>query len=216
MIGRYLEKRGYTCHAPLYAGHGVPPEELVKTGPSDWWQDVEAGYQYLKDEGYEEIAVGGLSLGGVFSLKLGYTENVKGIVTMSAPTTFKSDELMYEGVVNYAKQYKQLQGKSAEEVEKEMEAFKKTPMDTLSQLQQLNLDVRENMHHIEAPTFVIQGRLDDVIYIDSADEIYNAVNAEKKKLKWYEQSGHAITFGKEKEQLHADIFEFLEGLDWTV
>ena len=30
-------------------------------------------YDHLKDQGYEEIAVVGLSLGGVFSLKLGYT-----------------------------------------------------------------------------------------------------------------------------------------------
>ena len=66
MLGRYLNERGYTCHAPQYKGHGVPPEELVHTGPADWWKDVEEGYQFLKDEGYEEIAVCGLSLGGVF------------------------------------------------------------------------------------------------------------------------------------------------------
>ena len=29
MLGRFLEKKGYTCHAPIYKGHGVPPEELV-------------------------------------------------------------------------------------------------------------------------------------------------------------------------------------------
>src|SRR6056297_724630 len=72
MIGRYLEKKGYTSHAPIYKGHGVPPEELVQTGPKDWWQDVQAGLKHLKDKGYEKIAVVGLSLGGVFSLKLGY------------------------------------------------------------------------------------------------------------------------------------------------
>lgn len=32
MLGRYLNERGYTCHAPQYKGHGVPPEELVHTG----------------------------------------------------------------------------------------------------------------------------------------------------------------------------------------
>lgn len=24
MLGRYLNERGYTCHAPQYEGHGVP------------------------------------------------------------------------------------------------------------------------------------------------------------------------------------------------
>ena len=56
--------------APHYKGHGVPPEELLETGPQDWWKDVMRGYDRLKAEGYEEIAVAGLSLGGVFSLKV--------------------------------------------------------------------------------------------------------------------------------------------------
>lgn len=32
MLGRFLQSKGYTCHAPIYKGHGVPPEELVHTG----------------------------------------------------------------------------------------------------------------------------------------------------------------------------------------
>lgn len=51
-----LEKKGYTCHAPIYKGHGVPPEQLVHTGPEDWWKDVMNAYQHLKDQGYEKIA----------------------------------------------------------------------------------------------------------------------------------------------------------------
>ena len=35
-----------------------------------------------------------------------------------------------------------------------------------------------------------------------------------KELKWYEKSGHVITLDKEKEQLHQDVYSFLEQLDW--
>ncbi|MEI2439700.1 alpha/beta fold hydrolase, partial [Priestia megaterium] len=98
MLGRFLEKKGYTCHAPHYKGHGVAPEELVHTGPKDWWKDVMDGYEFLKRKGHESIAAVGLSLGGVFSLKLGYTVPIKGIVPMCAPMYIKSEEVMYEGV----------------------------------------------------------------------------------------------------------------------
>ena len=84
---------------PHYKGHGVPPEELIQTGPEEWWEDVLAGYNQLKEAGYDEIAVAGLSLGGVFSLKLGYNMPVKGIVTMCAPMTMRTTDLMYEGVL---------------------------------------------------------------------------------------------------------------------
>ncbi|MGG1630343.1 alpha/beta hydrolase [Rossellomorea sp. NRS-1567] len=216
MLGRFLEKKGYSSHAPHYKGHGVPPEELVHTGPEDWWQDVMDGYELLKSKGYEEIAVAGLSLGGVFSLKLGYTVPVKGIVPMCAPMYIKSEEVMYKGVVDYAREFKKFEGKQEDQIEKEIEEFKKTPMNTLKALQELIADVRENVDMIYSPTFVVQARHDHMINTDSANIIYDNVESDDKDMKWYEESGHVITLDKEKEQLHEDVYGFLEKLDWTV
>ncbi|AXN38697.1 alpha/beta hydrolase [Peribacillus butanolivorans] len=215
MLGRYLEKQGYTCHAPHYKGHGVPPEELVKTGPADWWKDVMMAYDFLKSKGHEEIAVAGLSLGGVFSLKLGYTVPIKGIVSMCAPMYIKSEEMMYKGVLEYAREFKKYEGKTQEQIEQEMDRFADKPMNTLKALQELITDVREHVDHIYTPTFVVQGRHDDVINPKSADIIYKAIESPVKQIKWYEESGHVITLDKERNQLHEDVFEFLESLDWS-
>ncbi|MED4295845.1 carboxylesterase [Priestia megaterium] len=214
MLGRFLEKKGYTCHAPHYKGHGVAPEELVHTGPKDWWKDVMDGYEFLKSKGHESIAAVGLSLGGVFSLKLGYTVPIKGIVPMCAPMYIKSEEVMYEGVLAYAREYKKREGKSSEQIEQEMEEFKQTPMNTLKSLQELIAEVRNSVDMIYAPTFVVQGRHDHMINTDSANIIYNSVESPTKDIKWYEESGHTITFDKEREQLHEDVYAFLESLDW--
>lgn len=213
MLGRFLQSKGYTCHAPIYKGHGVPPEELVHTGPEDWWQDVMNAYEYLKQT-HEKIAVVGLSLGGVFSLKLGYTVPVVGIVPMCAPMYIKSEQTMYEGVLAYAREYKKREGKSEEQIEREMAEFAKTPMKTLKALQQLIAEVRDHLDFIYAPVFVVQARHDDMINPDSANTIYNGVESPVKQIKWYEESGHVITLDKEKEQLHEDIYAFLESLDW--
>jgi carboxylesterase len=216
MLGRFLENKGYTSHAPHYKGHGVPPEELLHTGPKDWWQDVLNGYQHLKDLGYEEIAVCGLSLGGVFSLKVGYTLPVKGIIPMCAPMTNKTEEKIYRGVLDYAREWKQLEGKPKEQIEEEMKAFIDAPMDTLSEVNDLFKEVREHLDMIYAPTFVVQARHDEMIDINSANIIYENVSSIMKQIKWYEHSKHVITLGDEKEQLHQDIYEFLEKLDWSV
>ncbi|NEU30134.1 carboxylesterase [bacterium LRH843] len=216
MLGRYLQKQGYTCHAPLYEGHGVPPEKLVQTGPEDWWGKVAEGYQFLKDEGFEEIAVAGLSLGGVFSLKCGYTLRVKGIVSMCAPMRPKEKDTMHQGILTYAKGYKELERKSAAQIEVEMEALKQPPTKMITELMQLIDGVRTNLDQINTPVFVVQARHDETIDVQSAQIIYEQVNTNKTFLKWYEESTHVITLGKEKEQLHHDIHRFLEGLDWTV
>ncbi|WP_263697036.1 carboxylesterase [Bacillus thuringiensis] len=214
MLGRFLEKKGYTCHAPIYKGHGVPPEELVHTGPKDWWQDVTEAYQLLKDKGFEKIAVVGLSLGGVFSLKLGYTVPVLGVVPMCAPMYIKSEETMYQGILAYAREYKKREQKSPEQIEQEMLEFQKTPMNTLKALQQLIADVRNNVDMIYAPTFVVQARHDEMINTDSANIIYNGVESTLKDIKWYEDSTHVITLDKQRDELHEDVYNFLEQLDW--
>jgi carboxylesterase len=215
MLGRYLENKGYTCHAPHYKGHGVPPEELVHTGPEDWWQDVMNGYEFLKEKGYGEIAVAGLSLGGVFSLKLGYTVPIKGITTMCAPMHIKSEAVMYQGILDYAREYKRYERKPEEQIEEEMIEFQKTPMNTLKALQGLIADVRDHVDMIYAPIFVVQARHDHMINTDSANIIYNEVESDVKEIKWYEESGHVITLDKEREQLHEDVYSFLEKLDWN-
>nr|MBO2504539.1 esterase [Bacilli bacterium] len=70
-LGRYLAERNYTVHAPLYKGHGGDPLALIQTDPIEWWNSAVEGYDELRRRGYTEIAVAGVSLGGIFSLRLG-------------------------------------------------------------------------------------------------------------------------------------------------
>ncbi|MCM3388683.1 carboxylesterase [Ureibacillus chungkukjangi] len=214
MLGRFLEKQGYTSHAPHYKGHGVPPEQLIETSPDEWWEDVVKGYNTLKEAGYDEIAVVGLSLGGVFSLKLSLMEPVKGIVTMCSPMTMKTTDLMFNGVLKYAKDFKRFEGKTETEIEQEVEAIKSKGMPSLAQLQSLVTDVRKELDMVYAPILVIQSKNDAIIDPHSAHIIYEEVESLKKDIKWFEHSGHVITLDKEKQLLHETVYDFLQSLDW--
>lgn len=216
MLGRFLEKKGYTSLAPHYKGHGTVPEELIQSNPDEWWQDVQVAYNRLQEAGYREIAVAGLSLGGVFSLKLGLNQPVKGIITMCAPMTMRTLDLMFEGVVAYAKQYKQYEGKTDAEIEIEVDAIRQKGMPSLPDLQKLVADVRAEVDLVYAPLFVVQATNDNIIDPKSAHYIYEEAQSNMKEIKWYEHSGHVITLGREKDQLHEDIHQFLEKLDWSV
>lgn len=214
MLGRFLEKNGYTCHAPHYKGHGVPPEQLIESSPDEWWQDVLQGYDTLIEAGYEKIAVVGLSLGGVFSLKLSLVKPVKGIVTMCSPMIMRTTDTMFKGVLNYAKDYKRFEGKNENEIEQEVETIRLKGMPSLPQLQQLVTDVRNELDMIYAPILVVQSKNDEIIDPQSAHIINDEVESLKKQIMWFEHSGHVITLDKEKHLLHDAVFEFLQSLDW--
>lgn len=216
MLGRFLEKKGYTTHAPIYRGHGVPPEELIMTNPDQWWEDVKNAFQHLKDLGYEEIAVAGLSLGGVLGLKLAYSEKIKAMIPMCAPMFFDNKTQLTKGFKQYSKEYKQLEQKDEETIKEEVASLVDNSKELFEALGKTIQDVKNNVDTIYTPVFVVQARKDQMINTDSATYIFDNVESDMKDIKWYEESSHVITMDKEKEQLHEDIYDFLEKLDWKV
>ncbi|WP_085991403.1 alpha/beta hydrolase [Oceanobacillus senegalensis] len=214
MLGRFLEKKGYTSHAPIYRGHGAPPEELLESNPKEWWEDVTFAIQHLKDLGYDEIAVAGLSLGGVMSLKLAYSTQIKGVIPMCAPMFFDNESQLSKGFKLFSKEYKQLEGKDDSTIEREVNQLMEDAKDLIHELGNTITEVKKNIDTIYTPTFVIQAKKDEMINTDSATYIYESVETDKKDIKWYEESGHVITLDDEKDQLHEDIYQFLEQLDW--
>lgn len=215
MLGRFLEKHNYTTHAPIYRGHGTSPEKLLQTTPNEWWEDVVAAYDYLRNEGYEEIAVAGLSMGGALGLKLAYTTKVKAIIPMCTPAFFDNEDQLTQGFKQFARQFKQLEQKSAETIEEEVNELFTKKSNTFAGIGQFIEEVRTHIDTIYTPTFVVQASNDQMINPDSATYIYEQVEAPQKEIKWYEESGHVITLGKERDQLHEDILSFLETLDWS-
>ncbi|GAA0337839.1 carboxylesterase [Bacillus carboniphilus] len=213
-LGQFLHERGYTCFAPVYKGHGQDPLGLISTDAQDWWQDAVNGYNHLKKSGYEEVAVAGVSLGGVFSLRISSFFPVKGVVSMSAPAQKKSKDDLFKRIIQYAERFKKFEKKDEASIASEMEDFNKLPMDSLSELQDIIVDTRERLSIIQAPALILRGMKDDDMYIDSADVIYNSIHSEQKTLKSYENSGHIITTGPERESVFEEVFQFLEGLDW--
>ncbi|GAB3057399.1 alpha/beta hydrolase [Virgibacillus ainsalahensis] len=214
MLGRFLEKKGYTSHAPIYRGHGESPEELIKSNPDQWWEDVEKAFNHLKDLGYEEIVVAGLSLGGVLSLKLAYSTKVKAVITMCSPMFFDNETQLTQGFKRFSQEYKQLEGKEDQTITQEVDALMENSDDVFNHLENFINEVKNEIDTIYTPTLVVQAEKDEMINKKSATYIYENVEADKKDIKWYEESGHVITMGKEKEQLHEDIYQFLETLDW--
>ncbi|MFC4404896.1 alpha/beta hydrolase [Gracilibacillus xinjiangensis] len=214
MLGRYLNSKGYTCFAPIYRGHGKSPEELVEATAEEWWEDVQAAYQHLQEEGYEKIAVAGLSLGGVLGLRLACNNPLQAVVTMCSPMFFDNEEQLTIGFRKFAKEYKQLEKKDEATIEQEVHQLLDNSKELFQQIAQSIERVKEDVDMLYTPTFVVQAANDQMINTDSANYIYQTVESDQKLIKWYENAGHAITFSNAKDELHEDIAEFFASLDW--
>lgn len=210
MLGKYLHEQGYTVHAPLYEGHGVSPEELTNTTPKQWWNSALEGYHALQEKGYEDISVIGISMGGVFACKLAMLFPVSTLVTMCSPMVKRDKDSLKKRMLSYAKTYKEFEGKTFDVIQEELTALEKFPFEALNEFKDMVLQTKEELSTITAPSLVIQGILDDHVYQESAEVIYQGVSSSLKEIRWYENSGHVITMDKEKKQVFEDVHAFLE------
>ena len=213
-LGKYLADRNYTVHAPLYKGHGGGPDLLIQSNPTEWWNSVIEGYDDLKKRGYEEIAVAGVSLGGIFSLKLGEERPTKAIVTMSAPAMSKSTDSLQNRIVDYAINYKKLAGTYDEAIDSRTKIAELMKMPSLNYLQSMINETSEKLNVIQTPVHILRGLEDDEYYCESADLIYSAVNSRIKSVKTFINSGHILTLGKERELVFEEVYRFFESLKW--
>ena len=82
-------------------------------------------------------------------------------------------------------------------------------MKALFQFKGLLIKTKPLIKDIDCPTFIGQGMLDDTVQKRSAHYIYNCVSSKDKEMKFYNNSGHQICCGLDKEQLFNDIYRFI-------
>ncbi|WP_353626313.1 alpha/beta fold hydrolase [Bacillus sp. JCM 19041] len=212
-LGRYLNEKGYTCFAPIYKGHGLPPEQLIRTNPDDWWESVKEGYDHLRAEGHQNIAVIGVSLGGIFALDVGQKLDVNGIVAMSVPNKREVDSLKRR-VTKFAKAYKQLEGIEEQQIKYELAELEKQPFTNLVIFQDYINSTMRGLDNIHKPLSIMYGELDEPLYKESAKYIDDHVSTNNKRIKSYPHSNHLMTLGKDQDMIHSDVLSFLESLQW--
>ena len=85
-LSTYFADRGFSVSAPLLAGHGTSPDDLIKTTPQDWTQSVKDAYLELKKKS-ENIFIIGDSFGSNLALWLAkeFNNEPTGIITLGAP-----------------------------------------------------------------------------------------------------------------------------------
>lgn len=205
-LAQKLNQEGYTCYAPNYKGHGLPLDQFTQYTVHDWWNDVLNGYQYLKDEGYETIYATGVSLGGLFTLKLAETVDVAKIAVMSAPSEKEEAGIVWRmerygqrmnELMNLDSDASQAQFNHIEDYRPSVRVFK----DFIS-------NITAHLGDIKTPARILYGEKDEQSYQDSAHYIYEHINSEDKDLTSHPLSKHLMTHGEGSDKVETQIAEF--------
>lgn len=215
-LGRALERADYTVYAPVFSGHGTSdPDDLFNYSITDWVNDGKKALQFLKEKGYDEVAVLGLSLGGIVATDLLLNEEVIGGGIFASPVISEFDTNVPENFMLWYESMKENAGHSREEI-----GGLKTSAEVQLKviLEGINSHVSEmekEYDTISKKVFIAQGGKDEMINDQSAVGFKDALENAEVFFHWYEDAPHVLTTGKVGKEVQIDVLTYLSTLEWS-
>ena len=209
-LGERLAKFGWTVHGIRLSGHGTTPEQMAKTHWEDWAKDAEDGVRELRKTCDTVIGVG-LSMGGLLTLHLATLGLIDGIVTMNAPMVLADRRTRYATLV---RPFIKFVGKSTAPATGtapglERFVYDRIPVDGLVSLNRGIRQVRSKLSAITCPALLMQSRKDFTVNPVSVQIIKQQIKHVNPILHYWENSGHILTLGREREEVALKVHEFL-------
>ncbi|WP_165003655.1 MULTISPECIES: alpha/beta fold hydrolase [unclassified Enterococcus] len=215
MLCRFLEKADYTVYAPLFTGHGtMEPHDILAQQAVRWWKDTKEALRFLQSEGFTEIAVFGLSMGGIFAVRALEEEQLIGGGFFCSPITPVKTNVP-ENFEKYVRQVLKLAGKDPEEIEEKAVAFRPLVEQQLTEIQEQAAIAKQNLRTIQTPVFLAQAGQDEMIDPYGVYETARRLSRQKVTLQWYPTSSHVVTVGEARRELERDVLDFLKKLPWN-
>jgi carboxylesterase len=217
MLSRYLEKENYTVYSPNFSGHATfDPENILEKTTADWQQDTLDAIQFLKEKGYQQIAVFGLSMGGIFATAT-LADQLEGMIGggFFCSPIFPVKNNVPENFVSYAEQVLKVTDVSEEERKKRLEKITQDSHVQLEDIETFSQKTADKLGKVTVPFFMAQAGNDEMIDASGVYQTAKALQHTRFTLNWYPNGGHAVTVGPEHKQLEQDVAAFLNTLSWN-
>ncbi len=214
LLGRDLQRAGYTVYAPVFAGHGKDPLTVLQDGnPDKWWVDTQTAIQRMKDQGMTQIAIFGLSLGGLLATKaLENDHSLAGGGVFASPVTTWGQSNVPQFFPQLAADYYRRAGLSPDDIQAKLSVIKTKLPAQLGAIQAMTRDIDQHLNAIHGSFFIAQGGRDQMIDPHSGAQLQQRLTANGVNVDYhfYPAADHVLTVNNARRQLSTDVLQYLK------
>jgi carboxylesterase len=177
--GRALAERGHTVRVPRLPGHGTTWQDMNRTRWEDWYAEVDAALDELRER-CETVAVAGLSMGGALALRLAELrpDDVDSVVLVNPAIGLRNWQLRLVPALKWVVPAMPGIGNDIKKPGADETGYDKTPLKALaSQLKGWRL-VAADLEKVTAPLLVFRSTNDHVVDETSLGLIRAGVSSE--------------------------------------
>lgn len=239
IVGRGLNRAGFTVYAMQLAGHCGDEADLNQTTWQDWYKSVEKAAFKLKEQ-VDHVFVAGLSMGALLSLKLAaeHPEFVKGVGVYGVTFNYDGWSMPFWAkhfffLLTWLKRFGLFQKTSFLEqppyglkderiratVAESMASGDSTqaglagnPFPALAEMQKLASLVRKDLPKVQSPCLILHSSHDDIADINTNAKVVEHSVSAPTKLVPLEDSYHMITIDRQRRQVIEESIDFFRNI----
>lgn len=217
LLGRELERNGYTVYAPNFSGHATDRfEDILDIGsPEAWFTDVMRAKEELVAKGHNEIAVFGLSMGGIMAARGLETGEFIGGGSFNSPIFNIHESNVPKMFMYYAKLFKKKLGLANEMIEQDLAMIKPKLESQLRSLDDFTITVQQKLREITVPYYIAQSGKDEMIGSDLGEILADHLRHTNVDYNWFPEATHVITIGQNRKEFEMTVLDFLSQLNWN-
>ncbi len=215
LLARHLYSAGFDVRVPLLPGHGTSVAEFLVSRREDWIALARAELGKMQ-RSHSSVALVGLSMGGALAAILAAeTPQLKSLVLLAPyldmPKTHKVAAATHwlwdrRGVARASTSPRSI----LDPVERKKNlGYGVYSARLLYELWRVSTQARRGLGKIRIPTMLIQSRSDPRISPSVAERAFSAIAAPEKKLRWAEGGGHIITVDYGRDEVFADVTDWI-------
>lgn len=216
MLGTYLNQKGYTVYMPLLSGHGTPDIRLVLAHTIEEWMDeAKEAMRFVESKGYEQIAVFGLSMGGMLATSV-LCENFPSVIAggiFNTPIPLVDFTAVRQMFFTYANKLYKPEMASREDYD----AF--IAENTLIQMrliQRFTEKIVGKLDNIHVPFYIAQSGKDELIPADSGERLMQRLRFTSVDYCFFPEATHVITVGAHRSDFFETVYKFIQTLEWKI
>jgi carboxylesterase len=208
-LGEHLAANGYRCRAPMLAGHGTVPEEMLPTDRRDWIRSAQTELDILASE-CEEVMVAGQSMGGALALHLAAADlRVAAVATLAAPIWLTGLAVRAVPLLHHVVRWHT----AGDDIDlydpagiEELYSYRRRPMRSIAEFIGLIGEVRDELAAVRAPVLILHGGRDRTIHPDNAREIERRlVCSAHVERRTFPRSGHGMSVDIDREEINEAV-----------
>ena len=195
-VGRSLADIGVGSIGPMLPGHGTTEMDLQACKAHQW---TEAALETLDRAAsrWDEVIVGGLSMGGALSLQVAAREGarIRGVFSLATPARLVGWRVWALPIAAPLLRTvsKKPGGISDPALMRDRVGYDRIPLFSVRELVSLLVEVRREIPRIDLPTLLVHSKKDRTIPIESLTEIQSLLTTSSVETVILERSDHVVT-----------------------